>query len=211
MLSGSGIGESNATESKVFELIGHLCSFWAGLDKTANSLIRVALDCEERQAACIATQLDPVASRIRLLKTLIVTTGQSAEWMDEALRWLNMVDGQLAPKRNRIIHDDWDFDDATPQLIDRRAKVGRSQSRQPLSLVIEMKSEASPAYIASVIEDIALCTTAITFMVFDILDSRGSEPKPLEETFLGAMPQMETRLRQGIPTLGEQTPPPSKA
>lgn len=174
----------NRTKQKLEQKIGHLCSVWASLDRCANMLVEQILGCSEAQAVCLATQMEPVATRAKLLKNLAYTTAASNEWKAVLISLLNIIDGELAPKRNRVIHDAWDFTAAKPSQLDRRAKVARSQARKPPELLIEARLNVTPEFIESLVGRVSAAATALLAARADLI-LLAEEPKlPRELTVL---------------------------
>jgi hypothetical protein len=98
---------------------------WAMLDRELDHLVQAMLDCTYEKAHAIGTALDSVAGRCTLLKLLSNLYSPSNEWRDLLKQMLNHICNNLAPRRNRLVHDWWmespksDF----AFKIDRRVKT----------------------------------------------------------------------------------------
>lgn len=199
-----------STMRETYENLGWLCATWARLDHTSTHLLDLILECGPERARCISTQLDPVASRMRLLKTLVMTFDHPAWWTDAAIFWINRIEGDVASRRNRMIHDAWDFTEATPSRIDRRVKIGRKQAFQSAGLAIETVSKCSSAEIRELIVEISVCDVALVAIAAEItMGRRESGLPPEERSNLVRMRRMESPLRELLQTKIEQTAHPS--
>lgn len=87
--------------------IGSLCMGWAFVDRELNYLIQAMLDSTYDDAHAIGTSLDSVAGRCNLLRDLASMHAPSNEWRAQLRRLLSHVQGPMASKRNRIVHDHW--------------------------------------------------------------------------------------------------------
>lgn len=196
----------DTTKEEVFAKIGRLCMVWASLDRSANMLLTEILGVSEDQSACVATQLDPLASRMRLLKTLTYTTSRSDEWKASLVELLNYIEGHLCAKRNRIVHDGWDFKGTEPAQLDRRAKVMRAQSRQPLALSTVARSTVTAAHVDLVIKSAANCSVALLSAWTDLVAEREDGPprsgfSVLELAMRDVIPQhrLDRKSGQSVP------------
>jgi hypothetical protein len=132
-------------------------------------LLTMVLGCTKEQTACIATQIEPLASRSRLLKNLAYTTNAEDRWKEALISLLNVIDGELCAKRNRVIHDGWDITGINAVQLDRRAKIARPQSRQTPTLVTEARSVVDPDYIDSLVTRVSVATVAVIAAHCDLI------------------------------------------
>jgi hypothetical protein len=117
--------------------LGYLCRSWAGLDSTVNQLFEPLLQCSSAQIACIVPE--NVGLRCEALKRLLHIEPLPDPLVSFAVGLLDRVSGELAPLRNRLIHDGWSITKAEPSRIDKRAKLGKTQSRQRTTVIHETK------------------------------------------------------------------------
>jgi len=80
---------------------------WAFVDRELNYLIQAMLDSTYEDAHAIGTSLDSVAGRCNLLRDLASIHAPNKEWRAPLRRLLSHVQGPMASKRNRIVHDHW--------------------------------------------------------------------------------------------------------
>jgi len=114
--------------------LGLLCAGWARLDRELNALLGAVLQCSDAQIACIATEMNDVAPRCRLLKTLVYTVDVPKLWREDVADLCNIISNEIGPSRNRYIHDNFGFVDEALHKIDRRAKLLKPASFTDLTL-----------------------------------------------------------------------------
>lgn len=169
---------------------------WASLDGCLDMLLASVLDCTEDQANCLATQVDRVSSRMDLIKSLSVTTKMTSEWkvaLVDALGWMN---ANLSGRRNRIIHDAWDFSEPSPVQIDKRVKVRRGQSREPYAIHTNLKTEVTAESIEQLITEVSYAATVVLTAKTDIDSSRACDWQPLKTPILPIALQILITLDQ---------------
>jgi hypothetical protein len=114
--------------------IGRLCATWSVLDRELNSLLAALLDVDEPQIACIATEMNDVAPRCRLVKTLLYTVDVPADWRADVAELCNIISNQIGPSRNRLVHDRFGVSEDQILKMDRRAKLIKPTSFSDLKL-----------------------------------------------------------------------------
>jgi hypothetical protein len=69
-------------------------------------------------------------------KIAFVENCQDKFTIDEAIQCLNYIDNILRPRRNRYVHDMWNYDEDSEQTerFDYSVRIQKSQSRKPLSV-----------------------------------------------------------------------------
>lgn len=117
--------------------LGYLCRSWAGLDARVNQLFEPLLQCSATQIACIVPE--NVGQRCEALKRLLYIEPIPDPLVAFAVGLLDRVSGELAPLRNRLIHDGWSITKEETSRIDKRAKLGKPQSHQPMTVIHETK------------------------------------------------------------------------
>jgi hypothetical protein len=113
--------------------LGHLCQGWAGLDSRVNQLFEPLLQCGSVQIACIVPE--NVGQRCEALKRLLHIEPLPDPLVTFAMALLDRVSNELAPLRNRLIHDGWSITKEKTSRIDKRAKLGRPQSRHRTTVI----------------------------------------------------------------------------
>ena len=117
--------------------LGYLCRSWAGLDGRVIQLFEPLLQCSAAQIACIVPE--NVGQRCEALKRLLHVEPLPDPLVSFAVGLLDRVSGELAPLRNRLIHDSWSISKEETSRIDKRAKLGKPQSRQRMTVMRETR------------------------------------------------------------------------
>lgn len=187
---------SEEQRAEVWQAIGKLCMVWASLDHALDDAIEQILDCSKAQARILSTQLDKITGRTKLIKQLLFTLDQEPEWIAKATELLNRIEIEVAPRRNRIIHDGWDFEGLTPQQIDKRAKIGKLQSRQPPAISFDTPSACSATEINDLIVTASVCTVGLLLISIEIREHRGRGRISPESSGLMLLDHAESRARE---------------
>lgn len=87
--------------------LGQLCMSWAALDRVIDDLFEPLLDCSAAQVASIVTNVDNISARCDILKRFLHLEPVGDEFREWLVAVLNRVSNELAPLRNRYIHDHW--------------------------------------------------------------------------------------------------------
>jgi hypothetical protein len=128
---------------KHVQSIGQLCITWAVLDSKVDELFEPLLQCSPAQVASLVTNVDTISARCDILRRLITLESPSPEYRKWVIALLNRVTGELAPLRNRYVHDNWSISHEAVVKIDKRAKIGKAQSRMDEELSFNTK-EVTP-------------------------------------------------------------------
>ncbi|MEL7689174.1 hypothetical protein [Citromicrobium bathyomarinum] len=175
--------------------IGKLCASWALLDHSLDDAIADTLDITTQQARCIGTQIEPVASRIKLLRLLLPTTRFDGNWVKAATALLNKIDA-VAPQRNRIVHDAWHFDGTTPKRIDKRAKLKKAEAFASDELFVDVQSDCPLGDIKLVTLEVGVCCIGLEMLSFDIQTFRAEGPPLPESSTLVHLPRVESHAHR---------------
>jgi hypothetical protein len=119
--------------------IGLLCMAWATLDRMLDPLICQHMRCSQSQVACFAADMDRVSTRCDVLKKLLTIESPSPQWRDWIFLILDRISGEIAPLRNRVIHDHWQRERGQMMRTDRRASIKKPQAGQPEQLIYDAK------------------------------------------------------------------------
>ena len=152
--------------------LGQLCGAWATLDRGVNELLAVILKVDAAQMACIATEMDPVASRVRLTKKLLHTLCMPGWWTDGLTQVLNIIENEVGPLRNRCIHDSWRLSEGQPIRKDRRAFLKKLEARGNHILQFDLEHTMKPDDIVTLNVDIMLGYLALKGAQCDLEDRR---------------------------------------
>jgi hypothetical protein len=114
--------------------IGRLCAAWAILDREINALLKELLKISDAQVACLATEMNDVAPRCRLLKTLSYTVPAPTQWKEAMSNLSGVIMNHISPQRNRYVHDYFSISDDALIKFDRRVKLSKISSFSDLTL-----------------------------------------------------------------------------
>lgn len=115
--------------------IGRMSRCWGLLDFELNLLLGTLLQIDEERTSCITTELRDVAPKCRTIRALSFAVGAPQDWIAILTDLLNIIQNQLGPSRNRIIHDAWyETPEKGAQRLDRRAKITRPQAFNDFAL-----------------------------------------------------------------------------
>ena len=117
--------------------IGELCMSWAALEHAVDRLLEPLLDCDRGTAAAIASATDRLAARIDIIRRLLVHQELNGPWRDWIEKVLNRITNEVAPARNRCVHDRWRIQRGLIMKIDKRASIARPQSHHPQQLIFD--------------------------------------------------------------------------
>ena len=187
--------------------LGTLCIYWATLDSALAHLVATYLNSEPNGAAVVAPDISTRCEQIRKLSHV---TGPDGEWRQCLVTLLNMIQGDLAEARNRYIHDDWSISQAGMVRIDRRPKLKRSQSRQPIQLITETSAVVPADWVYQLVNRTVDMVVAITFMGIDVRRWRKEgltlKPPPQALELSNSKPLAE--LRRPAPKWWQKQPGP---
>jgi hypothetical protein len=142
--------------------IGMLTIYWAALENALTVAIEYLLHTDEVTAQCIATSLDKASGRATLIQRLVYRPNEapSEEWRDCMAGLCNQICNIMGPKRNRLIHDQWNSRADGMLRHNPALKVGKQQSRAAKTLLSE---PPSPSHVPEIE---ALTTTVVDAMVY---------------------------------------------
>ena len=164
--------------------LGRLCWAWAMLDRGVNELLAVILAVDAAQVACIATELDPVASRVRLIRKLLHTLGMPDWWRNALTQALNIVESDVGPLRNRCIHDSWSLSEGQLVRKDRRAFLKKLKARGADILQFDLEHTMKTGDIDLLNTDIMLGYLAFRGAQRDLEDQRKNSALSLKQSLL---------------------------
>lgn len=154
---------------KHFAAIGKLCASWALLDRELNRLLAVMLNCDAKQIAAIATQVDNVAARCRLIRHLIYTIPGQKWWRDDFEKVLTIIEQKISAKRNRYVHDSWTVDDEKMWVkTDRRSKLETVQKINSKILTFDDKQKVARDEIGQLNHNVIVAMICIHDIIDDI-------------------------------------------
>lgn len=137
-------------------ILGRICYAWAMLDREVNTLIGALMQLDDPEVACLATELDNVAARTRLLQKSARCSSMPDWWQSSLDNVLKRIANDLAPLRNRCIHDSWRFRDGQHVRIDRRAFIKKVQARTTETLLYDLEHSMTREELETLIGDVMI-------------------------------------------------------
>lgn len=155
--------------------IGHLCVWWAQVERFVDLLVAASLDLEPMsdKANCITANAD-FKGKITMVRTLaLIKVGTkrqlSRNWYAKLDTALTLIDSNFRLKRNRFVHDIWQAcpehkEPHTPIAIKThcRTKIERPQSFQ-LRLTTSESAQVSDDEIWALIVEIQLAVSDLNY------------------------------------------------
>ena len=148
--------------------IGSLCITWAVLDSNLDDLFEPLIQCSDAQVASIVTNVDTVAGRCDILRRLITIEAPSPEYREYLIAVLNRISGELAPLRNRYIHDNWSISHEQVVKIDKRAKITKPQSRQAELLLFNTEEVTPTEQVDKLTDKVRLLMVLLYWAAYDL-------------------------------------------
>lgn len=177
---------SDTEYDRYLTALGQLCACWAALDREISHLIGTILTISDDQMDCLATEMGDVAPRCRLLRNLVYTFECPEDYRRSVHRTLNIITKDLAPARNRFIHDRFGEEGQRVLKIDQRMKLTKPQSFLDLRLSAGGASEVSSREVYTLAAKVMFVAGQVASARFDVtsLQETGgfpAEPQLTEE------------------------------
>jgi hypothetical protein len=142
--------------------LGQLCMAWATLDGLIEALFEPLLACTPLQVSSILTNMDSIPSKCEVAKRLITNELPAGEYRDWVIAILARIVSEIAPLRNRYVHDHWEISQDGTVRIDKRAKIGKPQAHQATTLTFNSKHVAAPGEVDALRDKIGLMIVIIS-------------------------------------------------
>jgi len=119
------------TMDELAQEIGRLCMYWSELEMVIATLLAKLLTIEETVPKNIVIGALDFRGKLFALLPIAFHRKPSEAWYESLEDTVNLIDNQLRPERNRIIHDYWiEFPgEDDPHRMQIRAKVVKVQAR----------------------------------------------------------------------------------
>lgn len=116
--------------------LGHVCVFWAWLEKTLDDLILDLAPLNDHKLT--KTQIEQlrdvllldtdIRTKIKIVRSVAFICRWDDTWFAKLDKILNRIDNVLRPKRNRVIHGHWGVPKKSLERVSKQAKLYRPQS-----------------------------------------------------------------------------------
>ena len=115
--------------------LGMLCMTWSALDHALQETFQWMLGADVETTAIIAGGLDRMEARSTPIKKLLVHHAFEQSHAEFINNLLNRITVEIAPTRNRLIHDRWWLTgEGAMKRVDRRASLKKVQSHRSATL-----------------------------------------------------------------------------
>lgn len=191
--------------------LGRLCMTWAALDRTLDRLFEPILRCEPSEVASILTNIENISSRCDILIRLLVNDAPGKEYRTWLTALIRRVSGELAPLRNRYVHDHWEVSDVQIIGTDKRAKIGKAQSRLPETLSFDTRHVTNPEDVDKLTARITAVLVGLAFAEIDLRQWRktGQHLEPHSQYIEASKPNARYRTPREIAATNALKPPTS--
>lgn len=141
---------------------------WSVIDHYLDKLLERLVNAPADKISAITTSASDTSQRCEMIKRLIVIENPGTEWRDWLIGLINRISGELAPARNRFIHDSWHIKDLKLIRIERRGKVGRPQSRTDITYSFDTQHVTDPKDVEKLLMKVGLLIAMLAFADYDL-------------------------------------------
>jgi hypothetical protein len=113
------------------EALGFLVIMWADLEDDINQFVMKLLE-QDRLHYEVVGHID-FRGKIQITKSTTFTFYHPSKWFDDVERIINIIDNELRPERNRMMHDQWHRHGDPDSPLIRRSftpRLRKPQARQ---------------------------------------------------------------------------------
>ena len=185
--------------------VGALCNSWSRLESAARMLFLKASGMPiDRYSFSIVHALS-FNDQLMAIKVAFVGRAGDQKLVDFALETINYIDNVLRGRRNRYVHDLWNYDPyfERAERIDYSVKIGRPQSRQPLDVpAMSITSDS--------LDDLWLTVREVrdhSVLLNDLQGCLNREPGLLEGLLRSPPQRRFLRAQPGKPDPSDSVPP----
>lgn len=123
--------------------LGYICFTYAILEGVVNRHIEFAVPClPDARRVIVDASGTSLENRCNLLIKLCSLRNPGRQWFDDFEALLNRVKNELAPERNRLVHDEW-VAGPTIRQWDQRTFLRQPQARKPKTIAPPAEPERS--------------------------------------------------------------------
>jgi hypothetical protein len=178
--------------------LGQLCMSWAVLDSYMDKILGHLLSVEDAKVSAITTSAGDISQRCEIIKRLVVIENPGTAWRDWLIALVNRVSGELAPTRNRYIHDSWHIHDLKLIRVEKRGKVGKSQSRADVQFTYDTEHVTDPIEVEKLRLRVNLVFAMLAFAEMDLRVWRhnGGSLEPHPQYIAASKPNARYRTPQ---------------
>lgn len=144
--------------------IGYICMTYASLEFSINRMIEYALRCSpDQRRAIVDASGARLETRCILLLKLVNINQPSHQFFQDLEETLNCISGEIAPLRNRLIHDPWVMGETVRQW-DLRSKLTQADVGAPKSIAPPKEPERSLETVWQLIRLIQMADSSVSLL-----------------------------------------------
>jgi len=110
--------------------IGHLCIAWSSLESLTDLFLTVLLKMGRPDVNSAVIHNADTREKWQMIISVGFLKQINTDWYGRLLSLMNHIDNDLRPERNRMVHDRWDYSQATIKRFRPIARVLKIQSRE---------------------------------------------------------------------------------
>ena len=139
--------------------IGALCYNWSHLDNVIVLAIGYFSECDEETLACLLSTSKDTSQRCEIATKLLILRVGDGPWRKCACETFRLIQNKFCDKRNRLVHDEWEFHEDDIVRTTRAVRIAKSQAYRGESLTYKALTLTQPKEI----EDFVLELVQVTF------------------------------------------------
>jgi hypothetical protein len=125
--------ESSPTEDEVIQpyitALGALTVWWASLENTLLHVAERLTGLDELTTQCLLDNFERASGRASIVKKLALRPNPPSEvWQDCIVDLCDLISNEWGNERNRLIHDEWNFDERAVSRSRAGTKIGKSKA-----------------------------------------------------------------------------------
>lgn len=114
--------------------IGGLCYNWAHLDNVIVLTIQTLSGCDDKTLACLLSTSRDTSQRCEIANKLLILNLEDGPWRDCAINTFKLIQNKFCDKRNRYVHDEWQFYEDDIIRTTRTVKIIKAEPLSPQTL-----------------------------------------------------------------------------
>lgn len=173
--------------------IGGLCYQWSILESALVLLIEYLSGLDDKTTACLLSTSRDTSQRCEIASRLAILKVPHGPWRTCLLNTLSVIQNKMCEKRNRTVHDEWQFSENQILRINRAVKMPMD-SEKVRQLVYETKTPVEVGEIEILIKEITIALLGITIMASQYRAKESSlktlePPEPLLQLYKDYFPE----------------------
>jgi hypothetical protein len=126
--------EASPAENDVIDryitALGALTVWWASLENSLLQVVQRLTGSDDLTTECLLDSLERASSRAGIVKKLALRpSAPSEKWQDCIVDICDLIANDWGTERNRLVHDDWTFDEQSVSRMRFGRKIGKEQAK----------------------------------------------------------------------------------